>query len=137
MSGATALRSRFHSLVSPPSDHACTAWFHRSQTTLVTSGPIVQKPLEQLPQVTPNVYRTALQLTGWCTSQFLNFTRSSNNFLYFVLVTNVGEENKPKASDLRFSRPYSYESLLRRDATYLAGYTASHSRRQHLHERPG
>jgi hypothetical protein len=125
-----------HRLTVPPLNHACTAWFYRPQTTLVTSGPIAQKPLEQLPQLTPNVNRNALQLTGWYrTSQFLNFTRSSNDFLYFVLVTNAGEERKPKASDLTFSQQYSYENLLGRDATYLADYTASHSKRQHLQER--
>jgi len=84
-SGATDFRPRLHRLILPPLDHACTAWFNRHQTTLVTSGLMVQKPLKQLPQLTPNVNRTALQLTGrYCTSQFLNCTRSSNNFLHKI-----------------------------------------------------
>lgn len=43
-SGSTAIRPRLHHPVPPPSDQACTVWFHRPQTTLAPSGATALRP---------------------------------------------------------------------------------------------
>jgi len=87
-SGSTAIRPCLHRPVLPPSDQACTVWFHRPQTTLAPSGATDLRP--RLHRLVPppsdhscnvwshrkkdagtaasadtTVNRTALQLTGW------------------------------------------------------------------------
>ena len=120
--GSTALRPRLHRLALPPSDHSCNVWSHRTKAAgaAASTDTKCQSNRFAADRLVPNSS---------------SISHEAAIISCFVLVTNVGEEYKLKASDLTFSHQHSYESLLGRDATYLADYTASNSRRQHLQER--